>query len=136
MFLRVVNNILKILFLLPLRYFTSWILMFHILYHLNIFKKYQYSLLVLSLLVSSIGGFITYVYPKKLNILYLDISIEGTGLKIFDLIFHHLPLILLLYRYNSHITKDNLIVALIIIIVYLLINDPFKVYNIKFCKTT
>ena len=135
MFLRVVNNILKILFLIPLRYFTAWVLFLHILYHLNIFRKYQYSLLVLSLLVSSIGGFITYVYPKKIDILYLDISIEGISLKLFDLVFHHFPLILLLYRYNSNINKDNMIVALIIIIVYLLINDPFKVYNIKL-KTT
>ena len=136
MFLRVVNNILKILFLLPLRYFTVWVLFLHILYHLNMFNKFQYSLLMLAVLVSINGTCITYIYPKKLDIMYLDISIEGLSLKIFDLIFHHLPLILLLYRYNSNITKDNLIMALIIIIVYLLINNPFKVYNINLCKTT
>ena len=136
MFLRVVNNILKMLFLLPLRYFTAWILFLHILFHFNIFIEYQYSLLMLSLLVSVIGGYITYIYPKKLDIMYLDISIEGVSLKIFDLIFHHLPLFILLYRFNSNIRKDNLIIALVIIIVYLSINDPFKVYNINFCKTT
>ena len=136
MFIKVVNSILRITFLLSIRYFTAWVFCFHILYHLGILKNYQYSLLLLSIIVSVIGGYITYIYPKKMNIVYLNINIEGIGLKLFDLLFHHFPFLILLYRYNSKIKKDNLMLALIMLIIYLLINDPFNIYNIILCKST
>ncbi len=127
-FLKFVNINLKVLFKITTQYLTSWVLILHILYHLNLLRRFQYSLLLLSVLISLIGFYITYIYPKKL--LFNNIPIEGNVLRLFDLLFHHLPLILLIIRYNRKIKNDNLIFALCVIILYLVFNDPIKMYNI------
>ena len=63
----VTNKILEIIFNLFFRYFTSWMLLFHFIYHLGI-NNFQYSLLLLSIFVSIFGFVISYIYPKFINV--------------------------------------------------------------------
>ena len=127
-FLLMVNKILRLMFNISTKFFTSWMLFFHILYYLNIIKDFQFSLLLLSFVVS-IGGFIiTYIYPKKVIIPNTNIIIDGIILKMFDILFHHIPLLLLLFVYNNKIKKDNLILATLIVFFYLVVNNPLKIY--------
>ena len=129
-FLKFVNKILKITFNISKSYLTLHILVFHILYHLNIAKKFQYSLLMCSVIVSIYGIFLTYIYPKKLLLINTNIIVENNLLKLCDLVFHHLPLITLLICYNKNIKNDNLILGLCILILYLVFNNPIKIYNL------
>ena len=130
MILKTTNNILRIMLLIVFKYITAWALILHILYYLGIFKKYQYSLLMISILISICGGFITYIYPKKIPLPMINTKIDGYLLNIFDLMCHHFPLILLLIFYNRKIKNDNLIMALVIIIIYSILNNPLKVYGL------
>ena len=127
-------DIIRNIFYLSKSYLTIWVLVIHVLYYLGPLRKFQDSLLILSLIVS-LGGFvITYIYPKmfKINLKYkrkdVELKITGKIAKLIDLAFHHLPLLLLLILYNPKIKSDNLYLALSIIILYLLINDPFQLY--------
>ena len=126
---KLTNSILKICFFIVFKFFTSWILILHFLYYLDIIKNYQYSLLMLSSIVSIGGFFITYIYPRYVIIPETSIKIDGIILKIIDILCHHIPLILLLYFYNNKIKKDNLIFGLLVIIIYLIINNPIKIYS-------
>ena len=60
----------KSLIKLAFNYFTFWIMIFHVLYYLGFAKRFQASLLLLSLIVSFNGFVITYYYPKKFKIPY------------------------------------------------------------------
>ena len=117
-----------------MRFFTLWILVFHVLFHAGYLKQYQSSLLLLSIIVSVFGLLIMYYSPRKLHIPYLEIEIDDNNLllgKIIDLIVHQFPLIFLLIQYNPSIKRDNLIVGLVISAVYLLFNNPNKVYLLR-----
>ena len=129
-FLKFVNLWLKISFTLSITYFTSWVFFIHILYHLGIFKMFQYSLLILSIIVSIIGLFITYVHPKKIYIPIIDRNIDNKELILYDFIFHQLPLIVLLLVYNVNIKNDNTIFAISLIVIYLLLFNPIEIYKI------
>lgn len=126
----VTNKIFELVFKLILRYFTAWILILHFIYIIGL-KNFQYSLLFLSIIVSIVGFIITYIYPKELKIPYLNLIIKGIHLKLFDLLCHQVPLILLLILYDKKIKNDNLIFALVIIVLYLLFNNPIKIYNLQ-----
>lgn len=121
------NTFLKIIF----TYFTFWSIILQILYYSNFVKIYQESILYIALIVSLVGFIITYIYPKRLNIKYNIIGeIKGKTLQIYDLVFHQLPLLLLLYNYDHTIPPDNFNFLLITIIVYLILLNPFKIYNV------
>ena len=124
------------IFYLTVPFLTVWVLILHILYYLGPLRKFQDSLLILAVIVS-IGGFIlTYIHPKyyKMKLRWNDydreIVAKGKMAKILDLVFHQLPLLLLVILYNTKMKGDNLILAFMILVVYLLISDPVKYYNI------
>jgi hypothetical protein len=117
-----------------MRFFTLWILVFHVLFHAGYLKQYQSSLLLMSIIVSVFGLLIVYYYPRKLHIPYFEIKIDDNNLllgKILDLIVHQFPLIFLLIQYNPSIKRDNLILGLTVSAVYLLFNNPNKVYLLR-----
>ena len=61
-------DIIRNIFYLSKSYLTIWVLVIHVLYYLGPLRKFQDSLLILSLIVS-LGGFvITYIYPKMFKI--------------------------------------------------------------------
>ena len=129
-FLKFVNLWLKISFTLSITYFTSWVFFIHILYHLGILKMFQYSLLILSIIVSILGLLITYIHPKKIYIPIIDRNINNKELILYDFIFHQLPLIVLLLFYNVNIKNDNTIFAISLIVIYLLLFNPIEIYKI------
>jgi len=117
-----------------MRFFTLWILAFHVLFHAGYLKQFQSSLLLLSIIVSVFGLLVVYYYPRKLHVPYFEFEINDNNLllgKILDLIVHQFPLLFLLIRYNPVIKRDNLIVGLTISAVYLLFNNPNKVYLLR-----
>ena len=129
-FLKFVNLWLKISFTLSITYFTSWVFFIHILYHLGILKMFQYSLLILSIIVSILGLLITYIHPKKIYIPIIDRNINNKELILYDFIFHQLPLIVLLLVYNVNIKNDNTVFAISLIVIYLLLFNPIEIYKI------
>lgn len=120
-------------------YLTFWCLVIQALYYLGPLRKFQDSVLILTILVS-IGGFIiTYIHPKYTKVILkkrgedYELRLSGTVLKLIDLAFHHLPLILLLCLYNPKIKSDNLLLLFSVLLVYFAIADPINVYNFD-CK--
>jgi hypothetical protein len=123
------------IFYLSVPFLTFWVLVIHILYYIGPLRKFQDSVLLLTLFVS-IGGFIiTYLHPKyvKLNLKWngydRELKISGKMLKLIDLAFHQLPLVLLLMLYNPKIKSDNMLLAALVLFIYFIIADPIKVYS-------
>ena len=114
-----------------LTYFTIWVFILQILYYMNILKKYQFSILLLTILVYIGGFFIVYINPKYLYISNLDLKIEGSFLRIFDVLYHHFPIVIFLYNYNNTIKDDSGYFCLFIILIYVLVINPFKKYSLK-----
>lgn len=129
-FARIIKNLVK----LGMNYFTLWILIFHVLYYSGVVKKYQASLLLLSVIVSLNGFLLVYYYPKKIKVPYLNITATGGGLYntyMSDFIFHQLPLIFLLMNYDNRIKPDSLILGMVIGGLYLITQNYEKAYNVK-----
>ena len=124
------NRITKKIIYLKFTYFTTWALILQILYHTGILINYQASILILASIVSISGLIITYYYPRHIYIPYLDIDISGNNVKLADLFYHQIPLAILIYRFKKSIPNDNLLLALITVLVYLLLFKPQKIYNI------
>ena len=132
----IIVRILKQLIKLAFNYFTFWILIFHMLYYLGFAKQFQASLLLLSFIVSFNGFVITYYYPKKFKIPYLNIHATGGGLYntyIADFVFHQIPLIFLLMNYNRKIKSDSLTLGIVIGALYIITQNYEKAYNLR-CK--
>ena len=123
--------IIKTLFLMLFRFFTIWGLFILLLYYLGPLKKFQYSILYILITISLGAIYIVYLNPKRLTIPYLNYHIQGRLLRIVDILFHHLPLLLFLVTYDNTIKKDNLLFYLIIVSSYLLIFNPFYSYNLN-----
>ena len=126
----------KSLIKLAFNYFTFWIMVFHVLYYLGFAKRFQASLLLLAFIVSFNGFVITYYYPKKFKIPYLNINATAGGLYntyIADFLFHQVPLIFLLMNYDNKIKPDSLTLGIVIGALYVITHNYDKVYNLR-CK--
>lgn len=123
------NFILKVLFLGTLCFYTTWGLILFMLYSLGILKNYQSSIFVVLLTIFFGGMVITYYYPKKIIIPFLDKTLSGKLLKMYNLVFHLIPLLLFLKMYDTKVKPDNFILAYVILLIYLLCFNPIKVYN-------
>jgi hypothetical protein len=123
--------IIKTLFLMLFRFFTIWGLFILLLYYLGPLKKFQYSILYILITISLGAIYLVYINPKRLTIPYLNYHIQGRLLRIVDILFHHLPLLLFLVTYDNTIKRDNLLFYLIIVSSYLLIINPFYSYNLN-----
>jgi hypothetical protein len=116
-------------------YFTYWTLIIQGLYYIGVLKRFQESVLMLTITVSVLGAILTYIYPKKIITPHLNIHIADTDMQIIDLFAHQLPLILLLLMYDPKIKPDNLVFGVLVFLIYVIIYNPVNVYNFKFNKT-
>ena len=144
-FLKYLLKIIKNSFLSIFQFFTPWAIVLSALFYAGNFQYYQNSLLLISVIVSLYGLMIIYYYPRRLVIPYFDLNVSnesnesngsnGSNKKqfgaLFDLVFHQVPLILILLKYNRKIRGDNLLLGLIFSALYIIINNPNKVYQFK-----
>ena len=134
-FLDFVNLSMKMTINGALRYYTIWSVVIQFLYYIGILKDFQESVFYIVLLVAIIGFTMVYIHPRYIMIPYLNKKISGRLYKIFDLIFHQLPLLIFVYLYDTQKKKDNLIFLLLSILLYIILFNPVKVYNIE-CQQT
>ena len=135
-FLKYLLKIIKNSFLSIFQFFTPWAIVLSALFYAGNFQYYQNSLLLISVIVSLYGLMIIYYYPRRLVIPYFDLNVSNDSNKkqfgaLFDIIFHQVPLILILLKYNRKIRGDNLLLGLIFSALYIIINNPNKVYQFK-----
>ena len=102
-FYKFTNLILKMIFLSSMCFYTTWAIIILMLYILGILKKYQSSVFLILLTIFYVGNIITYVFPRVIVIPYIKRKISGRMLKVFNLIFHVLPLLLFLVLYDTSI---------------------------------
>lgn len=135
---KIENSVSKISILpfISLFFFTVWGLCLQALYYFGILRKYQFSILLTSIMISLGGFIITYIEPKYIYLPYIDIKLSGKFLMIIDILVHHLPLLGFIMRYDTNIKRDSGILFLLMIIVYLILFNPFKIYNflVKKCQ--
>lgn len=125
------NLILKMLFFSSICFYTTWAILLLFLYIIGILKNFQSSIFLILLTIFYIGNIITYIFPKVIVIPYIKRTISGKLLKIFNLIFHVLPLVLFLILYDTKIKSDNLYLAVFSLLLYLIFFNPINVYNYK-----
>lgn len=128
-FYKFTNLVLKMIFFGSICFYTTWAILILILYLLGILKEFQSSILLILLSIFYIGNIITYIFPRVIVIPYIKRTISGRMLKLFNLVFHVLPLVLFLIFYDTKIKPDNLYFAMISLLIYLILFNPFKVYN-------
>ncbi len=119
--------------------FTLWLIGTLIITS-GILSKYWNNLIGLSLLVmlifiNIIAFIIVHIYPKYLYFPNTNHYAKCSELYLIDIITHHLPLIInliLLYygiwNYDSKLLLNAIIINLSILMVYLFLYNPFKVY--------
>lgn len=110
-------------------YFTNWTLFLQALYYFGVLKRYQESILFITIFVSFMGLILAYVYPRRIVLKNIEIEVNGVDYQIIDLMCHQIPLLLLLLFYDPKIKPDNLIFGSSLILIYTLIFNPLKVYN-------
>ena len=117
-------------------FFTHWGYILLILYYIGLLRRFQYSILLLLILISCGSLFINYINPRYFMIIYKKIKYKlNPPVSLYlDVLMHHLPLIIFLVYYDIKIPRDNLIFAFVIITMYLLLYNPFKVYDIIISK--
>jgi hypothetical protein len=119
--------------LLIMRYATLLTLILHFFYYQKMIE-YSSSMSLITCIVFVGGIYLTYIKPKLFLMPELNIRVEGYTLKLCDFIFHHIPFYYFIYM---HLTKqivykkDNFILGIILIILYFLLFDPRKLYNIE-----
>ena len=123
------NILLKFIFVGSMCFYTTWSIILLGLYLLGILKKYQSSIFLILLTVFFVGNIITYINPRVIVIPFIRRTISGRFLKLFNFIFHVLPLLIFLIVYDTKIPTDNLYLAVFSLLIYLLIFNPIKIYN-------
>ena len=104
-FLTYLLKIIKNSFLSVFQFFTPWVIVLSALFYAGNFQYYQNSLLLVSVIVSLYGLMIIYYYPRRLVVPYFDLNVSNDQDKnkfgaLFDIIFHQVPLILILLKYK------------------------------------
>lgn len=133
-FLNFVNLSMKMSIIGALRYYTIWSVILQFLYYIGILQNYQESLFFIVLIVSVIGFIMTYIHPRYIIVPYLNKKISGRLYKIFDLIFHQVPLLIFVYLYDTKKKKDNLLLLLWSVLLYIILFNPLKIYSLE-CQT-
>jgi len=129
-FAKLVGNLFRETF----KYFTVWAIILAGLFYLGKLQHYQNSLLLVSIIVSIWGFVIIYYYPRYHKFPYFDFEIKKDNhyiAKFVDLMTHQVPLILILLKYNRNLPGDSLVLGLVISSLYLVFNNPDKVYGFK-----
>ena len=125
------NFILKFNSMLVTTFYTAWALFLFLLYCCGILEKYQSSIFFILVTVFYFGMIMTYIHPKVIVIPLINRKISNDLLKIYNLIFHVIPLLLFSILYNTRIKSDNLMLAIISLLIYLLLFNPLEVYNYR-----
>lgn len=115
-------------------YFTTWTLLLNVLYYMGVLKRYQESILFITISVAFLGAVLVYIYPKRIVLKNFDVEIKGHEYQILDLLCHQLPLLLLLIFYDPKIKPDNLLFGTMIMLIYIVIFNPLKIYNFDSIK--
>lgn len=132
-----INNVFKLIgntFRETFKYFTIWAIILATMFYIGKLEYYQNSLLLISVIVSIFGFIIIYYYPRYLKIPYFELESKKENhhfVKLVDLIAHQIPLILILLKYNHKVKGDSMIVGLVVACLYLIFNNPNKVYGFK-----
>jgi len=116
-----------------LLHFTNWGYILILLFYLGILTKYQHSILILLIIISVCSLYLSYINPGYISLIYKNYKYrlkKPVSLYV-DIIAHHLPLLIFIVYYDKRIPKDNMIFAFTIIILYLLLFNPFNVYDIN-----
>jgi hypothetical protein len=110
-------------------FLTTWILIL-VLFH-KISSKI-FSLSFLTCMVLLVSSYISYINPRKYY-LGKTIIIEGYLKNLIDIFFHILPFIFICYYYGIEPFFNNwkIIPSLLLIILYLLLYNPSKVYHLS-----
>jgi hypothetical protein len=118
-------------------YLSSWNFL-AVLMHKYIYK--HYNLLLSCLIVSIISICIAYITPKEFKVETHDpkqsFVVDGWILRIGDLVFHHIPLIFVLFAYSKYYLHYqnkygiSTITTLFVVTMYLIVFNPTKLYNL------
>lgn len=132
-FYNFVNLILKMVFMGTMCFYTTWGLLILSLYSIGLLKKFQSSIFLILLTLFTIGNIITYIHPRVIVIPYIKRTISGKVLKLFNLFFHVIPLVMFLILYDTKVKSDNLYFAVVSLLIYLIFFNPINIYNYN-CK--
>jgi len=113
-------------------YLTTWNITLLILLNLGYLKDYYYDILFISIFISCCSFIFTYIYPKQMFIKIDNYKflLKGKELIIFDLIFHHIPLILIFNKKNMFKINKTYLFVLIPLIYKILLNDNYERYGL------
>lgn len=128
-FYNFVNLFLKMIFMGTICFYTTWGLLILALYSFGLLKNFQSSIFLILLTLFTIGNIITYIHPRVIVIPYIKRTISGKVLKLFNLFFHVLPLVMFLIFYDTKVKSDNLYLAVVSLLIYLICFNPISVYN-------
>jgi len=109
------------------RYFTIWVLFLGLIFQMGGLQEFYFDILFLHLLMSILSFYLVYIYPKKI-IIDLEIKnfeLTGNTLILLDLIFHHLPTILIILTGG---VKNKSFLFPLLPLLYRFLNNPKKRY--------
>lgn len=115
-------------------YLTTWNLTLLSLFSLGYFQNYYYDLLFLSIYISCCSFIFTYIEPKKIKFKVgnlVNYTFKGKELIIFDLIFHHIPLVMIYNLYKYKYKCKTYLFVIIPLIYKLMLNDNYERYGLK-----
>lgn len=110
---------------------------------LILFSKYIYkyiNILLTTLFVSIFGGYIFWICPNKFTLKFnnFDYKLNKIELKITDILFHQLPLIIVIYYYINYYKinpfNKSFYNALFILLMYLVLFNVEYIYQLKNCN--
>ena len=109
-------------------FLTTWILIL-VLFHKTSSKIFSLSFLTFMVLLISL--YISYINPRQYY-LGKTIIIKGYFKNLLDIYFHIFPFVFICYYYGIEPFFNNwkIIPSLLLIILYLLLYDPSKVYRL------
>lgn len=115
------------------RYFTIWGLILQLVYYSFGLTRFSNSMLLILVIIYVGGLFITYIYP---GYILLDLGtiyrIEGLQLILIDILFHQIPFYVFMCYYG-YSKMDNLLLGLLVVYIYLIFNNPLKIYLGYYC---
>lgn len=116
----------------PLEYFSTWTLLAFLIIpeEIILLQQMKYNMLFVTAMV---GMYMTYIYPRKILIHYLDIRADGIILQFIDIVAHQLPFLYTLFYENTPKTTfwlEHIFVNLPILI-YIFFFDYFHFYLVR-----
>ena len=114
-------------------YLTTWNLTLLILFSLGYLQNNYYDLLFLSIFISICSLTFTYINPKQFIFKAgkFKYTFKGKELIIFDILCHHLPLVLIFNKRLNYQYKKTYLFILAPLIYKLILNDNYERYGLK-----